>query len=281
MKMKIQLIHNEPALLIEEKPRRILVVADLHLGYERVLFKKERFSTKLSEGLAKHLQQLVTKINPTEIIILGDLKHSIRNFSLSEFREVASLLRKLTEVAQLFVIRGNHDADLELVIPDETTLIPSSGMHLDFSTTRLYLTHGHAQPTESLLESDLLIMGHIHPMIAIPTIQDRFSTRRVWVKTRWKTSFLETLHRWFEPTKIQQAIEKNQIEQMRIIIMPAFLDLLQGHTLNRDKTAPKLGIPLFQHLDLNAAEIILLDQTLLGQLKDLKIKSNSKTEENL
>ncbi len=279
--MKLQLIQNEPALLIEESARRILVVADLHLGYEQVLFKKERYSTKLSEGLAKHLHQLVVKLNPTEIIILGDLKHSIRNFSLSEFREVASLLKRLSEAAPLSIIRGNHDADLELVVPDETTLIPASGMHLDFPTTRIYLTHGHAQPKETLLDTDLLIMGHIHPVIAIPTIRNYFSTRRVWVKTHWKTSFLETLYRWFDPKKINQAIEKKPIEQMRVIIMPAFLDLLQGHILNRDDTAPRLGIPFFQHLDMTTAKIILLDHTPLGQLKDLRIKKNNQTEENL
>lgn len=83
--MRLEIIQNEPALLLQEGSRRVLVVGDLHIGYERTLFKQDYYSTNLATRFIKQFEPLVTKVEPSEIIILGDLKHSIREFSRQEF----------------------------------------------------------------------------------------------------------------------------------------------------------------------------------------------------
>lgn len=278
--MRLELLKNEPALLIHEGTRRILIVADLHLGYERILFKKESLAPSLSQGISQHLNLLVSQVEPTEVIILGDLKHSIQDFSLMELREVVNLLQQIHKATPVTIIRGNHDANLDLVLPDGITLMPASGMALKFRSYKIYLLHGHAQPSEEMLNSHILIMAHIHPTIAIPSLKERVSTHHIWVRTSWNPSIFKTITRWFGKEKLATALKKQHIQEMKIIIMPAFLNILQGHVLNRDKLNARLGTPLFKHLNLNDAEIIMLDHTFLGKLHQLRFHQPNTSKED-
>jgi putative SbcD/Mre11-related phosphoesterase len=269
--MHLELIKNEPAVLLREKTRRVLVIADLHIGYERTLVNQEIYSSNITKRLLDHLDALVSQVNPTEIIILGDLKHTIRSFSTQEFRSVAVLLDRLQQKATLTIVRGNHDADLELVVPDDSTIIPSSGLKLIFGKQHIYLLHGHAQPHQDILSCQNLIMGHIHPTIAISALKERRSKHRVWAKVGWQSTIIEAFSQWFG----YDILEKHKdlipnILAMKILIIPAFLDLLHGHVLNRSSSRELQGNPIFRHLDLNNAEIVMLDHTYLGRLQQLQ-----------
>ncbi|MDO8055763.1 MAG: metallophosphoesterase [Candidatus Hermodarchaeota archaeon] len=269
--MLIELIRNEPAVLLQNNSRRVLVIADLHIGYERTLVKQEKSQSRLTERLLHQLDTLVSRIKPTEIIILGDLKHTIRSFSTQEFRNIASLLERLQKTATLTVVRGNHDADLELVVPDGATIIPSSGFKLSFDEERIFLLHGHAQPNQEILSCSHLIIGHFHPTIAIPALKERKSIHRVWVRTGWQPTILEALSQWFG----HEFIEEHQnlvakILKMKILVIPAFLDLLHGHVLNRFTSREFQGNPIYRYLDFDMAEIVMLDHTYLGRLQQLQ-----------
>lgn len=271
--MHLELIKNEPALLLHEGTRRVLIVGDLHIGYERVLLKQEYYSTNLTTRIITQFEQLVTKVNPTEIIILGDLKHSIRDFSKQEFQQIAQLLLKLQQSATVTITRGNHDADLELVIPDETRIISSKGFLLRFKSKQVYLLHGHATPSADILSCDSMIMGHIHPAITISKLKEKSSIHRVWVRTRWKPTIIESLLKWLGESAFDS--EDNVVKkvlQMKVLIIPAYLDLLQGHILNADTPKLQQGTPLFRHLSQEDAEIIMLDHTPLGLLGQLMEK---------
>lgn len=269
--MHLELIKNEPALLLQEGSRRILVVADLHIGYERTLFKQDQYSSNLTSRIIQHFDNLVSTIKPSEVFILGDLKHSIREFSRQEFHEVAQLLHRIQQQASITIIRGNHDADLELAVPDNTTIIPSSGLRIKFRSQHVYLLHGHAQPTSEILTCDSLLMGHIHPTLARPILQGRMRTHRVWVRTKWQPTIVDAIESWIGKeavTNEQEWIQK--LLEMKILILPAFLDLLQGHILNRTKHKEPAGTPIFRYLSMKEAEIFMLDQTPLGKLSQLR-----------
>jgi putative SbcD/Mre11-related phosphoesterase len=269
--MHLELIKNEPGLLLREGSRCILVVADLHIGYERTLFKQDQYSSNLTSRIIQHFEKLVSSVKPSEVIILGDLKHSIREFSRQEFHEVAQLLHRIQKQASLTIIRGNHDADLELVVPDDTQIIPSSGLRIPFRSQHVYLLHGHAHPTSEILTCDSLLMGHIHPTLARPTLQGRMSTHRVWVRTQWKPTILDAIESWIGKEAITNEQERiQQLLEMKILILPAFLDLLQGHILNVTKPMEPSGTPIFRYLSMRKAEIFMLDQTPLGKLAQLR-----------
>lgn len=271
--MHLEIIQNEPALLLHEGPRRVLVISDLHIGYEKTLFKQEYYSTNVVHQIIKHLEQLVAKIKPTEIIILGDLKHSLCEFSRQEFQQVAQLLFNLQKQASVIIVRGNHDADIELVVPDDTRIVSSAGFFLQFKSKRIYLLHGHAQPTADMLTCDSLLMGHIHPAISISKLKEKSAVHRVWVKTKWKPTIVEAIKGWVgeEPFQNEKQVTQRLL-QMKILIIPAYLSLLRGHILNVDSSSSYLGTPLFRHLSLDDAEIVMLDHTPLGTLGHLKGK---------
>ena len=277
--MHLKLIKNEPALLLQEKSRRILVVADLHIGYERTLFKKDQYSVNLAERIIQRFEQLVANVKPSEVIILGDLKHSIRDFSPQEFNKVAVLLNQIQQKASLTIVRGNHDADIELVVPDDTQIIPASGFKLSFDSQQVFLIHGHAQPTQDILDCSSLLMAHIHPVIAISSLKNRITTHRVWVKAKWKPTIIDAMKKWLGKTTINsRRANLDQLLNMRVLILPAFLDLLRGHVLNSEVTENHLGIPLFRHLSMDNSEIFLLDHTPLGRLEDLQSRRETKEE---
>jgi metallophosphoesterase superfamily enzyme len=280
--MDLELLVNEPALLLSEDTRRVLVVADLHLGYERVLLKKEIHSPSLSQLAIDHLHDLVRKVQPTEIVILGDLKHSVRGLSRSELREVSLLLQDLQQEASVTVVRGNHDADIEMLLPDGVVLAPSSGMQLKFESQQLYLLHGHALPGIELLHSDALLMAHIHPTIAIPGLKEHYSMYPVWVRVRWNATITEAIASWFGKSQTpEQGSLVDRLLQMEVLIMPAFLDLLPGLVLNRSQQEERAGDPLLPHLAIEEAEIIMLDHTPLGTLGQLALEKAQKTRKSL
>lgn len=276
--MHLKLIQNSPALLLEEETRRVLIVGDLHIGYERTLFKQEYYSSNLGTRIIKEFEQLVSEIEPNEIIILGDLKHSIRDFSKQEFQQIAQLLASLQQQAAVTIIRGNHDADLDLVVPDNTKIISSAGFPLIFKSRRIFLLHGHARPSAEILSCDSLIMGHIHPAISISQMKNQFATHRVWLKTKWKPTIIDAMKKWMGENAFQNPELELQFLQMNILVIPAYLSLLRGHVLNEDSSAAHLGAPLFRHLLLDDAEIVMLDHTPLGTLKELKQKRAKRKE---
>jgi putative SbcD/Mre11-related phosphoesterase len=276
--MHLKLIQNSPALLLEEETRRVLIVGDLHIGYERTLFKQEYYSSNLGTRIIKEFEQLVSEIEPSEIIILGDLKHSIRDFSKQEFQQIAQLLASLQQQAAVTIIRGNHDADLDLVVPDNTKIISSAGFPLRFKSRRIFLLHGHAHPSAEILSCDSLIMGHIHPAISISQMKNQFATHRVWLKTKWEPTIIDAMKKWIGENAFQNPELEQQFLQMNILVIPAYLSLLRGHVLNEDSSATHLGAPLFRHLLLDDAEIVMLDHTPLGTLKELKRKRANRKE---
>jgi putative SbcD/Mre11-related phosphoesterase len=268
--MYLELIENEAAVLLREESRRVLVVADLHIGYERTLFKQEFYSTNLALQIIKQFEQLVAMQKPTEIIILGDLKHSIQEFSKQEFQQVAQLLSNLQQQAAVTIVRGNHDADLELVVPDETKIISAEGFFLRFKSKKVYFLHGHAYPSADILSCDSLLMGHIHPAVSISKLKKGVSIHPVWVKTKWNPTVIEALKSGLGEANFQnEALIRQGLLRMNVLVIPAYHSLLRGHILNRDPLNTHFGTPLFRHLSREEAEIIMLDHTPLGTLDQL------------
>ncbi len=268
--MHLELIENEPAVILHEEPRRVLVLADLHIGYERTLFKQEFYSTNLTLQIIQQIKQLVIKQKPTEIIILGDLKHSIQEFSKQELQQVAQLLFDLQHQANVTIVRGNHDADLELVIPDNTQIVSAAGFSLRFKSKQVYFLHGHAYPSADILSCDSLLMGHIHPAVSISKLKERVSIHPVWMKTKWNSTIIEALKSWLGEIHFQkEARTVNRLLQMNVLVIPAYHSLLRGHILNKGTLNASLDSPLFRHLSLEDAEIVMLDHTPLGTLKQL------------
>jgi len=109
-------------LLIEEKGENILVIGDLHLGYEESLNRGGVFiSRKMFEEMIGELERIFSKSGKIDkIVLLGDVKHNFSGVLRQEWDEVSGLLEylegKLKDGGEIIIIRGNHDNYLKNIV---------------------------------------------------------------------------------------------------------------------------------------------------------------------
>lgn len=246
--MKIKFL-TEPALLLENK---ILVVADLHIGIEHEIFESGITIPSQVEKIQERIDRLLKQTKAKHLIILGDVKHQVPHISWQEYKEIPKFLEHFK--IKISIIKGNHDGNIERLAPPEIDIYDPQG----FKVNNFLLTHGQAWPFLGDLDTEYIIMGHVHPVVEFWTENFR-SIEPCWLKCKIDNE------RLFEKYKIKTNLKQG-------IIMPAFNHLIGGMAFNSKDFEP-LG-PLLKNeiLKWKNAEVYLLDGTYLGNLKDLKIK---------
>jgi hypothetical protein len=247
-------VKDFPALFIHEK--KLLVVSDLHLGLEHELYEAGIRIPPQREKFVKTICHLTGLTGATTLIILGDVKHQVPGMSVREFKDVPHLLKLLTSQLRVILIKGNHDAFIERVIPSKVEVCPPHGLRLG----RWGFFHGHAWPVRQLTRCDCLFMGHIHPVIQL---EDRFGYRiiePVWVKSQ------------ICPDMIKKRYRVKKTGKLELIIIPAFNHLLGGSPVNV-KGGDRLRGPVLKNgfVDWDNAELYLLDGTYLGRISHLRL----------
>lgn len=185
----------EDSLLIDKK---ILVLADLHIGYEEYLYKESLFQrTQLKEILEKlnNIFQLLNKekINLEKIIILGDLKHEFGEISDAEWRETLILLDylikniKTKDKEKIILIKGNHDNILGPIAKKREIKLKNF-----YKIKDICFMHGNKLYKNCLDKSNILILGHLHPAI---TLSDKYKSEKFkcFLKGKWKNKIVYIL----------------------------------------------------------------------------------------
>lgn len=252
--MSIRFLTDYPALFIADK--KILVIADLHLGLEHELYKNGIVIHPQGEKFKKQIEKLSELTGAKILVILGDIKHKVPGISLREEREVPKMLNELVKKIKIILCIGNHDTELEEIVPKEMKIYSSRG----FKIGKYGFFHGHAWPSKKLIDCDYLFMGHIHPIIEF---RDKLGYRmieQVWIKGKLNEKLIKEKYKTKKNGKLE------------IIILPTFNKLLGGIALNM-KTKEELIGPILANkfLDLDKSKVYLLDGTFLGNLERLKI----------
>lgn len=256
-----------PVLQIDHDSERSLVITDLHLGWEISFAEKGIFIPSQTSRMLARLMTIIENQKPDRIVIIGDVKHAIPRISLEEWRTIPLFFERLeTVVSEIWIAKGNHDGDLEPLTPPSVKILPSSGFTLG-EDPRIGLFHGHAWPSTDVLSSELLVMGHIHPVLWFQDNMGLWMVRQVWVRALCKGSHLtKSLRRH---RRLSDDAGPAEFSDSRVIIMPAFNDLLGGVSVNKFKgrlLGPLLGS---RCIDLASAELYLLDGTYLGINQDI------------
>ncbi len=226
----IELIPNERALYIQEIDA--IVVADLHIGYEKSLEKRGILVRNNERNMLLKLQKLVDKYSAKNLIIVGDVKHQI-----GIDRNVKSLERINVNI---IVVKGNHDGDIEKILNAE--IYDSRGLKLgDYG-----FIHGHAWPSEEVMKAKYVLMGHIHPEIKLEDSQGN-----------------EHRYPCFLIGKLTQKGKEKYNSDAKVIILPAFNPLV-GSAMIDD-----MG-PLLKNGIVGEFEVYLLNGTYLGKLEDIR-----------
>lgn len=136
-----------------------ILIADIHLG------KIEHFR---NQGIAiphlaapstlDRLQSLMTKYQPTKVVFLGDLFHSVKNKSFHEFGQFIQAIPNV----EFTLVVGNHDIY-------STADYNGIGLHTvdELYIGNLWLTHEHQPASKPGFYN---LAGHIHPGVRLKGI---------------------------------------------------------------------------------------------------------------
>ena len=270
-----------PAALIKTRKTTTLVIADLHIGWEIALSQKGIHVPTQTPKLLQKLKHLIFTYKPEKLLILGDVKHTIATAQTGEWHDIPNFFDELKkQTKEICVIRGNHDGNLEPLLPENIKILPATGS----TVGEVGLFHGHRWPSPALLKCKTLVMAHVHPIVAFRDPAGFRITRQVWVKMECNgTKLAETLLRK-NRIKIEKSIEgtlrkhyRIKPETAQLLLMPSFNEFLGGRPLNKIKpggTARIVGPVLrSKAVNMENAEIYLLDGTFLGTLNQLRTLS--------
>jgi len=279
----IQPVTPYPAILLQENSDRALVVSDIHLGWERLLSQRGVHVPSQTPKIKNMLLKLINETKPTQLILLGDIKDAITKVSMEEWKDIPEFFEDIQEkVSEIQVILGNHDGNLEPLLPEAVKIVPSSG--INFGDVGLF--HGHAWPAPKLLESRSLVTGHVHPTVAIRDPMGLRITRQVFVKAPCNSEQLAKSLLNHLGTKVDADVSgvlneqhKVQLRVEQLFILPSFNQFLGGRPINERRRTKKradayIG-PILRSgcVNIEDAEVYLLDGTFLGTVKQLKTLS--------
>jgi putative SbcD/Mre11-related phosphoesterase len=236
-----RIVSKKPALIIEGQ-KKYLVVTDLHIGFETSLVSNEIFigkNTTINETIDE-LTELINSENPDSVVLLGDVKSSIKNISKIEWNDVPLFFEKINDICNIILIPGNHDANIQRLTPEGISLISSAGMVEE----NILFTHGHTMPSENFAHVKKIIMGHVHPVFFQE--DSIVNGQRVWISMRTD----------------KQQIFPSQSGELEITIVPSFNRYFYATNKRRYK---KSISPIIEKIkQVSSARIVTLDGTIIG-----------------
>jgi len=277
-------VRSHPALLLKERSKKTLVVADLHIGWEVSLAEEGVHIPSQTPKLLSRLIRIIEAYKPDCLLVLGDVKHAIAKIEMEEWRDVPNFFeRVLRTVGEVKVILGNHDGNLEPLLPEGVEIISPRGLILG----DVGLFHGHTWPHPEMMGCRSLVVGHVHPVVTFRDPMGFRITRRVWIRAKCKGRDLARLllrrtgvRSRREPSEILKDLYKTELRVSHIVIMPSFNEFLGGQTVNRRKIGRESKFREFigpvlrsGSVDLEEAEAYLLDGTFLGKVGQLRTLS--------
>jgi len=156
---KLRILHPYPALTVETQTEKILVIGDLHIGFEERFIKGGLLIEASVNKIMVDLLVLLKKHTPDRLIMLGDIKDSFYKVTPSEWRIIPDFLARVSKMIRTDIVVGNHDGGLKHLLPKNSEIRLFKFLNLD----NVALLHGHTKPDSSLLNMDKIIIGHVHP----------------------------------------------------------------------------------------------------------------------
>ena len=237
---KSKIIPGFPALMIEDD-KKSLVITDLHLGFESKLSLNNLYLGKNNtvDETTKEIELIISKTKPDSLILLGDVKSGIKSITKMEWDIIPVFFENISKLIDTVLVPGNHDANIEKLIPNEITLASSKGIIVD----DILLTHGHTMPTENFSQVNTIVMGHVHPVFFQE--ESLINGERVWASIKCE----------------KQKIFLSKSGELELIILPSFNKNLYT---TQKKFYKKSISPIIEKMNVIKAKIVTLDGTIIG-----------------
>ena len=269
----MEYIFEDRALVLREAARSVMIVTDIHIGYEMELLERAGVEfPPQSRSMYKRLVRLIEDYKAEHLYLMGDIKHSIGIDRAVNWREIPDFIEGLNKIIGITVIPGNHDGDLLALLPRDVVLGDVRGETLEMGEHKIGILHGHAWPSSEILDNcETIVMGHNHPtvrrwkdvsspMIGRPDRKRASIVVPVVLKTKLSRNCVR---------KAQGQLETDD-NVCGLIILPSFNELLTGVNVNRPQA--RLQGPFFENncASLKAAEVYSSSGILLGSVESLQ-----------
>ncbi|MDY9924856.1 metallophosphoesterase [Methanosarcina sp.] len=264
----------EEPVLTATNTETALVIADIHLGIEWDLYRSGiNLPSRMKDRLDRILGYIQT-VSPDRVVLLGDIKHNIPQVSWQEKDEIPHFLEKLAEYTHVDILPGNHDGGIEFLFSRQKDIKIHSarGTVLD----GIGYFHGHTWPAPELLTASHVIVAHNHPTIRFTDTFGYSIVEPAWIRTKFKA---EAFKERFGNLDFENGYDWVDPE---VFIMPAFNELCGGVPFNESTQEDLLG-PVFSSggIELENAEVYLLDGTRLGQIRNIRKLQHTKVRSNI
>ena len=242
--MNIVPVHGSAALHFVDESA--LLLSDLHYGVEAEMLRGGVWIPNRSTARTEKVLKLIKQTKSKRLILLGDVKHQVPHNSKQQRTDLEQFFMATTRIATVEIIPGNHDGGLKDIAPSDVIFHKSTGCVIE----NIGLSHGHAWPSQEVMNSELLVMGHEHPALSFRDRLDKLHSESCWLRA--------------------PMIEHEKYDKVpkQLIVMPAFGELA-GRTMNRE---PLKGLgPILRNglADLSKARVETLEGLDFGELGSL------------
>lgn len=232
----------------------VLVIGDVHVGLEEALARQGVRVPDQTPRLRARVEALLREHGATRLLVLGDLKEAIGRPSDADVRKLRALFRGLP--AELDLVPGNHDFDLDWLGVERVRLHDATGLRLGDAG----LAHGHVWPSEDVMAARWVVTSHNHPMLGLRDELGKLHKEPCWVRGAFTG----------EARKHYPGMPPDA----RFVIMPAFNELLGGTAVNGPRApgeADGIG-PLVKNglFDMEGALVYTLDGVEMGTVGALR-----------
>jgi uncharacterized protein len=277
----LNLLLPHPCAIVKTPKIKTLLIADPHLGWEIQLQEKGIHVPSQTTKILNKLTAIITKYKPDRLVILGDVKYTVVSHGFGEWRDIPDFFNKLSScISSIAVVRGNHDANLEPLLPENVELLPATGAVIG----DVGVFHGHKWPSPALLGCKALVMGHLHPVVVFRDPTGCKITRQVWMKAKCDMEAFAKVLLQKSGVKIEGSVVDTlkkhygvRPNATEIYIMPSFNDFLGGRPVNETRPRKEIGSEALigpvlrsEAVNVDEAELYLLDGTYLGTLNQLR-----------
>ena len=270
-------INSHAALLLEyvnkdSELKKFLVISDLHIGSETELIKKgiNIDTSQISKDILKEIKDLKNTYSFNSIIILGDLKSSITHITKNEWDTIPFFLKQLSiDMDEVFLIPGNHDANINLLVPESVIVCnTTSGLVIEDTL----LIHGHTIPKKTKFNIKKIIMGHVHPIFINPN--SVVHGKRLWIYLKVKKEAIFGLQTTTTTTGTSSSSSSSS-DIIELIIVPTFNKYFYSLRSHYRESKSTISIsPLIKQLIKNDAIlsglIFTLEGSLIGDIKEIE-----------
>lgn len=245
MQTTIHPLFPHPALLLKDDNKKYLIISDLHIGFEEK-FRALGINLEIRiKEMQQELNFLIKQIKPNRLIILGDLKNSIKRINNFEWKYVPLFLEKINSKTKVIFIKGNHDGGISPLLPKRIEFIQENTLSIKENV----LLHGHTLVNYQRKNINRLIIGHIHPVYK--RIGNPLTGKQVWLMLDIKKPY---------PSK----------DDFNLIIIPSFNQEL--NKLGFGRPSGKIISPLINRLKnkVKDAKIITLNGDIIGGINSIE-----------